>query len=329
MLIPETPANEGARLAALKGLGLMYSPAEARFDRVTRLARRHFNVAVSLVSLVHESCQWFKSNQGLSACATPRELSFCGHAVAMDNTLVVPNALEDSRFADNPLVVLDPKIRFYAGHPIRDEQGHALGTLCLLDYAPRGFSMQDRQDLSDYAAWVSLLIAQAPPNSAARRLVFSLSENERAALLEPMLGVWNKGGLRAVLDVETVDTALKGVPLGLMTFELTDLSGLCMRFGSERVVEFRRFTHALVREHLPDSSSLGEVRDGLGLAVCPGLSVSDLRERLPALSAAFRQFTAESKGIQVNLECRINVLDRAIFNAEGIDALLDSLSSIY
>ncbi len=148
---PATPPDEPKRLEALRALNILDTPPEPRYDRITRLAQRFFQVPIVLVSLVDADRQWFKSRQGLAAAETPRNISFCGHAILADDLLVVPDTLEDERFCDNPLVCGNPDIRFYAGAPLHDPAGLRLGTLCLIDRQPRKFSPEDRQTLRDLA----------------------------------------------------------------------------------------------------------------------------------------------------------------------------------
>ncbi len=154
MLEPPAPLNETARLISLHSLRILDTPSEERFDRVTRMAKRVFGVEICLISLVDTARQWFKSRQGLEACETSREISFCGHAILKDEVLVIPDASKDERFHDNPLVTDDPNIRFYAGCPIHGPAGHRIGTLCLIDRAPRAFSAEDEETLRDFAAMV-------------------------------------------------------------------------------------------------------------------------------------------------------------------------------
>ena len=151
---PDMPTNELARISALRGLGILDTPAEERFDRITRIAQQIFEVPIALVSLVDSERQWFKSCQGLPVSETPREISFCGHAILGDGIFLVPDALADTRFADNPLVINDPKIRFYAGCPLVGKNGQKLGTLCIIDRNPRAFTATELQTLSDLARLV-------------------------------------------------------------------------------------------------------------------------------------------------------------------------------
>lgn len=135
-------------------LGLLDTDPQERFDRVTRLARRLFDVDVALVTLLDADRQWFLSKQGTELAQTTREVSFCGHAIHEDDVFHVYDATSDQRFADNPLVVEDPSIRFYAGQPIRGPGGHRVGTLCLIGKKPRGMDADERATLRDLAGVV-------------------------------------------------------------------------------------------------------------------------------------------------------------------------------
>ncbi|WP_213998725.1 diguanylate cyclase [Arsukibacterium sp.] len=142
---------EQSRLEALQQLGLLNTPPEERFDRITRLAKALFNTDIVLLTLLDEKTQFFKSRLGTSLEGTPRDISFCTHAIMEEKLLVIPDALQDPRFADNPLVTKEPFIRFYAGAVIRTYTGMALGTLCLIDSKPRHFSADEQELLLDLA----------------------------------------------------------------------------------------------------------------------------------------------------------------------------------
>lgn len=151
MHAPPLPPDESRRLETLRALNILDTAPEERFDRLTRLAKRLFNVPIALVSLVDTDRQWFKSCMGLAATETTRDVSFCGHTILDDDTLVVADAALDPRFADNPLVTGPPGIRFYAGCPLRAANGSKLGTLCVIDTAPRSFGADDLALLRDLA----------------------------------------------------------------------------------------------------------------------------------------------------------------------------------
>ncbi|MCG6146333.1 hybrid sensor histidine kinase/response regulator [Leptospira bandrabouensis] len=137
MMIAPLPKNETARLSALKGLEILDTPEEEMFDEITKLASMICNVPISLVSLIDETRQWFKSHHGLDTRETPRSLAFCSHAILGDELFVVPNAKLDPRFKNNPLVNEAPNVIFYAGIPLALDDHIKLGTLCVIDNKPR------------------------------------------------------------------------------------------------------------------------------------------------------------------------------------------------
>ena len=149
MKTPATPINEAERLRTLYSLEILDTAAEERFDRLTRLARRMFNVSIALITLIDQDRQWFKSSIGIDTAETHRDISFCGHAILEDEILNIPDASKDDRFADNPLVTATPNIRFYAGCPLRALNGQKMGTLCLIDNQPRELSEEDLNALKD------------------------------------------------------------------------------------------------------------------------------------------------------------------------------------
>lgn len=211
---PQTPDDEKHRLNTLNSLQLLDTPAEERFDRVTRLAKRLFQVPIALVSLVDENRQWFKSCYGLDVNETSRDISFCGHAILGDEIFVIPDAAEDDRFADNPLVVDKPHIRFYAGCPIKYIDGSKLGTLCIIDSKPRLLDQQNLEPLKDLAKMVEQEIAAL-----------------QMATMDDLTHISNRRGF-SILAQKSLDLcARKQISASLVFLDLNQFKPINDRFG--------------------------------------------------------------------------------------------------
>ncbi|GGC97011.1 hypothetical protein GCM10011382_29400 [Vreelandella lutescens] len=183
--------SEQARLMALRSLAILDTPPEERFDRITRLATRLFDVDIALVSLVDEERQWFKSRQGFSLTQTCRQESFCAHAIQGEGIFEIEDASQDSRFEANVLVTARRGIRFYAGVPLTTADGFRVGTLCIIDSKPRRLTQHQRQALKDLGACAEDEIKRsgleselARVNEAQRRL--AENENRQRLLVEAL-----------------------------------------------------------------------------------------------------------------------------------------------
>lgn len=239
------PENEAERLAELKRLGLLDTEPERAFDRVTELAAKLLNVPIALVSLVDEDRQWFKAKLGVDVRETPRSWAFCGHAILGDDVMVVEDALADERFHDNPLVVGDPGVRFYAGAPLSSPNGLNLGTLCVIDSKPRQFSQRERDVLVDLCA-----IA----NEAIRlRDLVARTELDRQA---------------AARATDLLSEMIEAVPDGLV------------KFGADGRIEL---CNTAYRTYFPGSESVikpgARLEDGLRLGVKRGAFMGAGRSR--------------------------------------------------
>ena len=166
---PGVPENEEARLEALATYRVMDTPTDAAFDDIAKLAAHILNVPIALVSLVDADRQWFKARYGLEATQTPRDISFCGHVVEFEEALVVADTHEDDRFVDNPLVLGEPHVRFYAGMPLRTGDGFVLGTLCAIDH-------QVRTPSAEQLEMLRILAAQVVDQLEARRVRLALAK---------------------------------------------------------------------------------------------------------------------------------------------------------
>ena len=155
MIGPALPKSEHARLDALKKYKVLDTLPEEVYDDIVFIASQVFAVPIALISFVDHDRQWFKSKAGLDALETPREISFCGHAILQDDLFIVEDTLIDKRFLDNPLVTGDPNIQFYAGAPIKTNSGENIGTVCIIDRVPRRLTTTEQKCLLGLARQVA------------------------------------------------------------------------------------------------------------------------------------------------------------------------------
>lgn len=229
---------EQHRLAALRALELLDTPAQQEFDALTQLAARVLDAPIAAVSLIDEHRQWFKSRVGLDACETSRDLAFCSHTILEAEPMVVPDARLDPRFSQHRSVVGEPGIRFYAGVPIRTIDGHAVGTLCVVDTRPRELSAAQLQTLCDFAALVRREILQHQAAVASRRSVDATSH----ALEE------SEARFRSVFECAPVGVAL----VSTTGYWLSVNRKLCEMLGySAAELSRLRFQDISYQEHLP------------------------------------------------------------------------------
>jgi GGDEF domain-containing protein len=245
---PKLPPNEPERLASLRSLNVLDTPVEDRFDRITRLAARLFDVPIALVSLVDENRQWFKSRQGLTVCETGRDESFCGHAILGSEPFVIEDATTDPRFATNPLVTDGPLIRFYAGHPLTDAEGRRLGTLCVIDTRPRSLTALDLAALRDLAqlAQTELLAgprrnqrAGSPPHAA------------RIKSVDPVTGLWTQEVITELMQSGVVRARERGLPCSVFLAEV--VSGA----DGQAAAQVRAEVAQVLRSRVPADDAVG------------------------------------------------------------------------
>ena len=235
MKVPEIPPTEVTRLQTLESLDILDTSQEERFDRLTRMAKRLFNVPIALVSLVDENRQWFKSCVGLPVSETPREISFCGHAILGEGVFIIPDAANDERFHDNPLVVNEPNIRFYAGCPLRALNGGRMGTLCIIDDQPRDFTEDDLGALKDLAA---------------------MAERELAALqlavLDELTEISNRRGFMLLVEHAIRMCVRQKMSASLVFFDLDKFKLINDTYGhiegDRALVAFANILHQTLRE---------------------------------------------------------------------------------
>ena len=250
MPAPSLPPDEAERRALLASLELLDTDAEEVFDRITRLVSRLLKVPIALFSLVDDERQWFKSRIGMDQQETPRDISFCAHAILQDQPLIVQDASSDPRFADNPLVTGEPHIRFYAGVPIRSSGGLPVGTLCAIDNHARVLTADELCIMIDLAD-----VVQKEVQHRERLAVAGHSLRNSEAILGA-----SEARFRTIFDLASLGIALVSPTGGWISVN----SALCriVGYAPEELqrMTFQDITHP--DDLTKDIEQLRELRDG-------------------------------------------------------------------
>ncbi|WP_135076195.1 sensor domain-containing diguanylate cyclase [Terasakiella sp. SH-1] len=227
------PENDKERLESLRKMNLLSTAREGDLDRVTRTAQKFFQIEIALISLIDEERQWFKSRCGLDVAQTGRDISFCGHAIMGADVFIVENALDDERFFDNPLVTGGPEIRFYAGQPLSNTEGHHIGTLCIISPKRRSLSESDAQALRDFARMVEIVLENRHLNEMQLSLLSALENAQRDAMLDTLTGIWNRDAFHNFFERQKEQALREGSSFGLALVDLDDFKKLNDQFGTE------------------------------------------------------------------------------------------------
>ncbi len=307
---PALPANEPLRLETLQALDVLDTPAEERFDRVTRMARRIFNVPISLVSLVDENRQWFKSCLGLSATETPRDISFCGHSILGEDIFVINDARQDDRFADNPLVTGPPDIRFYAGYPLKAANGCKLGTLCIIDQAPRDFPEDDVIALTDLASMVEQELAAV-----------------QLATLDELTGISNRRGFLALAQHAVAMCKRQQRPASLVFFDLDGFKQVNDHYGHAEGDQALKVFAELMRDCFRDSDIFARLAGDEFVVLLTNTGIDDAADVIERFEAGVAQYNRQSgKDYQVNFSSGIVAYDGQ--RHDSIEAFLQDADAL-
>jgi len=220
MIEARKPENEEERVSYLRELQILDTPLEERFERITRIVCRSLDVPISAISLVDEERQWFKSIQGIDASETSRSVAFCAHTILDKKPFIVEDALEDDRFSDNPLVVGNPNIRFYAGIPLEVQEGVRIGSLCAIDHKARDITEEQISTLKDLSEMVKSELASVKLSSVHLGLIKDLENAERAAAVDSLTRIWNRAGGEKLLEREWEVAKRNASPLSLAMLDI-------------------------------------------------------------------------------------------------------------
>ncbi len=212
--------DEETRLKALYDMKLLDTPAEERFERITRLAREFFKVPIALLTLIDRERQWFKSSQGLDCSETRRGSAICSFAILEEGIFQVQDTRTDRRFKNNPWVTEEPYIRFYAGYPLRNPDGRPIGTLCILDRRPRRLDLPERMALRDFAAIAEDELLAVRASQVQRDLLEEMDRLQLKSMVDPLTRAWNREAIIDILEREAARAKRDDASVGVSVLDL-------------------------------------------------------------------------------------------------------------
>lgn len=230
MLTAPLHPDEALRQYTLDCLNLLDTAADVHLDTLVRVAQTAFGVETVLISLIDRDRQWFKAKRGTDICETPRDIAFCSHTILQTDSLIVPDALDDPRFSDNPLVTYAPHVRLYAGHPIIIN-GSPIGSLCLLHPSPRTLSAAEQAMLRDLATLAEGYVIQRMQNTHIRTLYGALDAERLKAMTDPLTQAWNREGLNYLAPIMLREATALSKQVGVLCCDLDHFKVINDRYG--------------------------------------------------------------------------------------------------
>lgn len=276
MRVAPIPENDDARVASLHRMNVLSTPRDPDLDRITRTAQRMFGTEIALVSLLDRNRQWFKARSGLDATETSRDISFCGHAIMGEDTFVVPDALTDERFFDNPLVTGAPEVRFYAGQPLTNADGYRIGTLCVVSTQPRQFSEDEQRSLEDLGRMVEIVLENHRLSESESALLASLAAADRDKLIDPLTGIWNRRGFDEMFERELARVLRADMPLSTAIVDIDHFKNINDSFGHMVGDKAIQLTASLLAEHSRATDVVARFGGEEFVIVAPGVEASAL-----------------------------------------------------
>lgn len=302
-------AAEEERLSALQHYDVLDTEQEESFDRITRLAQGLMQTPIALVSLIDRERQWFKSRVGIDAHETPRDISFCTHAIRGSEPMIVPDALEDDRFRNNPMVTGDPGIRFYLGVPLRTPGGHHIGTLCTIDRQPREVAPFQVALLQDLA-----------------RLVIDELELRQIATSDSLTGALTRRGFTRDAEQAIHRARRYGRPLGCIALDVDHFKSVNDTHGHAAGDMVLRAIVATLRSIIRSVDIFGRVGGEEFAIIVPDTDLADTMQ----MAERVRQAIADSEivigptSLKVTASLGVSTLGD---NHMGLGALLDDADS--
>jgi diguanylate cyclase (GGDEF)-like protein len=316
------PENEKERLEALNELGILYTPLEDRFDKITRTLCRLFYMPIAYVSLIDSETQWIKSIQGLDLIDTPRSTSICAHTLLVDECIISEDLTQDDRFKDSPFVTSGLKLRFYAGFALKS-RGQNIGTLCMIDDKPRKFSNEDIATMRDIASWAQTEINLTKLSEVQIQLISDLDQAQRDAKIDGLTNLWNQAAIKDILIRAHHRHLLTEKPYTLMMIDIDNFKVINDSYGHPFGDQIIQSVADALRDSLRPDDAIGRYGGDEFLVIlenCPHRRAEELAQRL---LSHIHDLTFISKGEKINCSISIGLASTDHIKLDSPEALLE------
>lgn len=316
------PENEKQRLEALNELGILYTPLEDRFDKITRTLCRMFYMPIAYVSLIDSETQWIKSVQGLDLIDTPRNSSICAHTLLADECIICEDLTQDVRFKDNPFVTSGLKLRFYAGFALKS-RGHNIGTLCMIDDKPRKFNNEDIATMRDITSWAQTEVNLTQLSEVQIQLITELDQAQIDAKIDGLTNLWNQAEIKGILTRAHHRHLIKEKPYTLMMIDIDNFKAINDNYGHPFGDQIIQSVADSLRTSLRPSDAIGRYGGDEFLVIlenCPHRRAEELGQRL---LNHIHGLTFISKGKKINCSISIGLASTDHVELDSPEALLE------
>ncbi|HEY5623171.1 MAG TPA: sensor domain-containing diguanylate cyclase [Gammaproteobacteria bacterium] len=316
-------STETPKLAKVHSNDIFYTPIEERFERITRLACRAMDVPVAAITLLSSEKQWFKSVVGWDICELSIANSLCARVASETRVCIVPDAAENPRFLDHPLVVGDPNFRFYASYPLFNESIDLVGTFCIFDYSRRELSEADCDTLTDLGQLAQRELAADRLADGQSELIAKLGATRRETMFDPLTRVWNRRGATALLELSVANARDLGHEIGICLIDLDNFKRVNAQYGHQTGDRVLRKVATTLVNCLRPSDVVARYGGDEFLILLPGaddIQTSTIAERVRR-SIADSPVRIRDSALPVSVSAGYGVLDN------GADVELESVMS--
>lgn len=315
-------ADDQKRVESLRKLQLLDTPIEERFERITRLASRSLGIPIVAFTLVDEDRQTFKSVQGMQGHDIPRDISMCGHVIAGDNVMIVPDTKLDHRFYDNPIICGNPGIGFYAGCPVRAPDGQKIGTLCAFDTKARSLSDEQVECLKDMASMVETELRASLLSQAQTELLEELGAAQRSALIDPLTRLWNRNGISELLKREWDHAVEQKHALSIVMADIDHFKKINDTYGHPVGDEILKYVGHQLLSKLRSDDIVGRMGGEEFLLVLPKYQIPHLKPAVERIRTHFESLPVATAAGSLSMTLSFGAVTAMPDESQSIEHLI-------